>query len=61
MKKVFTYIVITAVFFIFGCKKDTFITGKDALVFLSADTIRFDTVFTSVGSVTQLFKIKRDC
>ena len=57
MKKVFTYTGIAIILFVFGCKKDTFITGKDALVFLSADTVRFDTVFTSVGSVTQLFKI----
>lgn len=42
----------------FACKKETIITGKDASIVLSADTLRFDTVFTSVGSITQYFTIK---
>jgi len=40
-----------------SCKKDSFITSGNALVSISADTLHFDTVFTSVGSVTQSFKI----
>ncbi|MEP7277474.1 MAG: choice-of-anchor Q domain-containing protein [Bacteroidota bacterium] len=57
MKKFLIYIAVPFVLFMLGCKKDGFISGKDALVFLSADTIRFDTVFTSAGAVTQSFKI----
>ncbi|RYD74124.1 MAG: hypothetical protein EOP53_18885, partial [Sphingobacteriales bacterium] len=43
-----------------SCKKDSLITSGDARLNISADSIRFDTVFTSVGSVTQSFKIRND-
>lgn len=39
-----------------ACKKNTFITGN-ATVTTSADTLHFDTLFTSTGSVTQFFRI----
>ena len=35
-----------------SCKKESFITGADARLGLTADTLRFDTVFTTTGSVT---------
>jgi hypothetical protein len=57
MKQALIYIVLLFVVIFYGCKKETFITSKDAQVTLSADTLRFDTVFTTTGSVTQLFKI----
>ena len=40
-----------------SCKKDSFITSADARLRFSADTVKFDTVFTRTGSVTQSFKI----
>ncbi|MCG2617639.1 hypothetical protein LZZ85_25285 [Terrimonas sp. NA20] len=40
-----------------SCSKSGFNTSPDARVTFSTDTLRFDTVFTSVGSVTQSFKI----
>lgn len=40
-----------------ACKKTGIVTDPGALVFASADTLSFDTVFTSVGSVTKSFKI----
>ncbi|HSZ85921.1 MAG TPA: hypothetical protein VK787_07805, partial [Puia sp.] len=40
-----------------SCKKNSFITSAGASVNFSADTIYFDTVFTSTGSVTQSVKI----
>jgi hypothetical protein len=43
-----------------SCKKETFITGPEARISISADTLHFDTVFTQVGSVTQAFKIHND-
>ena len=58
MKQALIYTVIFFLILFYGCKKDTFITSKDARVLLSADSLHFDTVFTSTGSVTQLFKIK---
>ena len=42
---------------VISCKKQTFITDKNAALTITADTLRFDTVFTSVGSVTQYFTI----
>jgi hypothetical protein len=40
-----------------SCKKDSFITSSQALLSTSADTLKYDTVFTSTGSVTKSFKI----
>lgn len=40
-----------------SCKKDSFITSPDANLSTSRDTLFFDTVFTTAGSVTQVFKI----
>lgn len=61
MKQIFSIItIITAVLLVFtysSCKKTGFITSADALLRTSTDTLHFDTVFTSVGSTTQLFKI----
>ena len=42
---------------IFSCKKDFFIEGGDGKLSFSNDSIIFDTVFTSVGSITKTFKI----
>lgn len=57
MKKSITYLCILLFLFVAACKKESFITSRDALISLSSDTLHFDTVFTSVGSVTQSFKI----
>jgi hypothetical protein len=40
-----------------SCKKDSFITSADARLNITADSIKFDTVFTSTGSITRSFKI----
>ncbi|HEY5406507.1 MAG TPA: hypothetical protein VIJ92_05460 [Ginsengibacter sp.] len=42
---------------VFSCRKDSFITSPQANLSTSADTLKYDTVFTSAGSVTQSFKI----
>ena len=39
------------------CKKESFNTSTEARIGLSVDTLHFDTVFTSTGSITQKFKI----
>ena len=39
------------------CKKESFINSEDARISISVDTLHYDTVFTSTGSVTQKFKI----
>jgi hypothetical protein len=52
---------IVSVFFstiiVCSCKKDSFIISSQAQLGLSADSLTFDTVFTSVGSITKSFKI----
>ncbi len=40
-----------------GCSKNDLITSPAARIGTSADTLRFDTVFTSIGSVTQSFTV----
>src|SRR5690606_39413433 len=53
------YFLLLLVFLkgISSCKKQTFVADKNAAIFFTADTLRFDTVFTSIGSVTQYFTI----
>lgn len=55
LKKITAVLSIVLVFF--SCEKDSFITSSNAFINFSADTLHFDTVFTSAGSVTQSFKI----
>lgn len=59
MKNIFLLVVIafSLLLSISSCKKDSFITSPQARLRISADTLKFDTVFTSIGSVTQSFKI----
>ena len=48
------FILVTG---LFSCKKDTIVSEGGDFV-LSADSLKFDTVFTTAGSVTQFFLIK---
>ena len=43
-----------------ACRKDSFITSADARITITADTLKYDTVFVTAGSVTQFFKIIND-
>lgn len=47
---------VFCIFFV-SCKKDTFISSADALLRITTDTLKYDTVFTTTGSVTKSFKI----
>lgn len=58
MKKIVTYLLLISLLAAaLACKKQSVITSPDAILTITADTLRFDTVFTSVGSVTQYFTI----
>ncbi len=46
--------------FFFSCRKDSFISSPDARVTLTADTLKYDTVFVTAGSVYQSFRIIND-
>src|SRR6185503_7998558 len=56
MKNLFLVSISILILF-YSCKKDSFITNADAQVSISADEIKFDTVFTTTRSITQTFKI----
>lgn len=45
---------------LFSCKKQSFTTSHDALLRTDIDTLHFDTVFTTTGSASQVFKIFND-
>lgn len=51
----FSVIGLTAITLLLSCKKDKLITDSSAKLEFSAQTILFDTVFTTVGSVTKYF------
>jgi hypothetical protein len=57
MSKTFLLILLAWIFLGITCKKDSFITSPQAQINFSVDTLQFDTVFTSVGSITQSVKI----
>lgn len=57
MKKRFLLPIAIILFFLVSCKKDSFITGSGATIAFSPDTLTFDTVFVTRGSVTKSFKI----
>ena len=47
------------VFLVFySCEKEEFITSADANLSFSTDTVLFDTIFTTIGSSTQILKVK---
>jgi hypothetical protein len=52
-----SFLIFFSALIFFSCKKDSFITSPDATLYTDADTLSFDTVFTTVGSITQSFKI----
>ena len=60
MKKYFFYyclLPIAGCLFFSSCKKDSFITDAYARLNITSDTLKYDTVFTTTGSITKSFKI----
>jgi hypothetical protein len=55
MKYLLVAILLTGLFL--SCKKESFITSSTASLATSADTLHFDTVFTTTGSITGFFRI----
>ncbi len=50
-------ILVCFIFLVVSCTKDKFVTGKNAFLITSDTAVYFDTVFTSVGSVTKQLKL----
>jgi len=59
MKSLRTLLIIISLVsvFISACRKDEITTDKGAKVSFSADTVYFDTILTTYGSVTKRFKV----
>ena len=53
----FGYLTIFFLLIISSCKKDSVIKDSSAKLDFSTDSILFDTVFTTIGSTTKVFKI----
>ena len=56
MKKAFFFIFLF-VYIFSSCKKDPVTTDSSATLNFSIDTLMFDTVFTTVGTITKKFKV----
>ncbi len=52
-----SFVIVLCILIAFSCRKTSFINSPNASISFSADTLHFDTVFTTAGSVTQSFKI----
>ena len=52
-----SFVIFLLIIIAFSCRKNSFIDSPNASTSFSADTLHFDTVFTTAGSVTQSFKI----
>ena len=52
--------VLILLLFLCSCRKESFTTNKTALLSTSVDSLHFDTVFTTTGSVSQFIKIIND-
>lgn len=58
MKQFLLLAILFAGLFFYSCQKeDNFLTDGNARLEFSVDTLRFDTVFTQLGSATRFFKI----
>lgn len=57
MRKIPFIAIFISIAFFYSCEKEKFTNSADARLGLSADSLRFDTVFTTTGSVTKSFKI----
>lgn len=55
--KGFLFLVFIFFTVFLSCRRDDFYEGDDIVLQLSTDTLRFDTVFTSVGSATRWVKV----
>lgn len=50
-------LIISFALIFLSCRKDSFITSPDARVTITADTLKYDTVFVTAGSVYRSFRI----
>ncbi len=58
MKYIISFLIASS--FFVSCKKENFITSAAASLSTSVDSVKFDTVFTTTGSITKSFKINNN-
>jgi hypothetical protein len=56
----YAVIIAALILSVYSCRKDEILTDTNATLRFSEDTIIFDTVFVTVGSATEVFKIYND-
>ncbi len=56
-KTIYAILLALTVLLVFSCRKEKFNTSSDFQLEFSRDTVLFDTVFTAIGSATQVFKV----
>jgi hypothetical protein len=56
-KKLLFLLPVAGLLFLLACRKNAFINSPNAVIQLSTDTLFFDTVFVSTGSITEFVKI----
>ncbi|MCK3685991.1 hypothetical protein [Maribellus sp. YY47] len=54
----YIFAVVTLLFTLFSCEDEGYMSSPDAELQFSADTITFDTIFTTIGSTTQRFTVR---
>jgi hypothetical protein len=54
---IITISICTAILAFMTCQNDDFSTNSDLKLQFSADTVSFDTVFTTIGTTTQILKV----
>ena len=57
LKNLSSLLLVLFVLFLFSCRKESFTTNSAVQLTTSTDSLHFDTVFTTTGSVSQYFKI----
>src|SRR4051794_28766949 len=58
VRRLLFFIFVLSLFY--SCKKESFTTDAGSLLKTSSDSLHFDTVFTSTGSISQVVKIIND-
>lgn len=58
MKKLhYIFLVLLALIYFSSCEDEKYLSSSDVKLSFSADTVMFDTIFTSIGSTTEHFKV----
>jgi hypothetical protein len=57
MKKAFAWVLALVLLLIVACEKNGYYNNSDARLQFSKDTVSFDTLFTTLGSVTMNFRV----